>query len=380
MKVGIITIHKSPNYGACLQAYGLYSFLKSQNIECEIIDLLRPTHSEFIQSKTYLPYRKQNLGLIKRIKLYCRKILKQQSSIKTLTSIAQQKFDEFNSNIQYSKTYYSIDELYEDPPQYDIYITGSDQLWNPTIGFCIEPYFLTFVNNGGRKISYATSVGISELESREKSDFSKWLADYYSVSVREESAISLLSNLVCKNITQVCDPSFLLVPDQWKSKMIAPTINEPYLLLFTLGYNKTLLDFCQRLSSESGKKLVYLCLYIPNTNISAEYIAVNNAGPQEFLGYIANADMVITNSFHGTVFSLILGAGNVFSHVPSTQKRGKRITDLLETYNMSNHVLGDDLTVSFQDLESRKMDKKAIGIITDKERKRSQAYLLNQLK
>lgn len=380
MKVGIITIHKSPNYGACLQAYGLYTFLKNQNIECEIIDLLRPTHSEYIQSKTYVPYRKQNIGLIKRIKRYCRRFLKKQSSIKTLTPIAQQKFDAFNSNIKYSKTYYSIDELYEDPPQYDIYITGSDQLWNPTIGFCIEPYFLTFVNNGGRKISYATSVGISELESREKSDFSKWLADYYSVSVREESAVRLLSTLVSQKITQVCDPSFLLVPDQWKSKMIAPTINEPYLLLFTLGYNKTLLDFCLRLSRESGKKLVYLCLYIPNTNISAEYIAVNNAGPHEFLGYIARADMVITNSFHGTVFSLILGAGNVFSHVPSTQKRGKRITDLLKTYNLSDHVLGDDLTASFHELDSRKTDKVAIGIVTDKERKRSQAYLLDQLK
>ena len=126
MKVGIITIHKSPNYGASLQAYGLYSFLKSQNIECEIIDLLRPTHSEYIQSKSYLPYRKQNIGLIKRIKRYSSNILKKQSRIKTLTPIAQRKFDAFNSNIQYSRTYYSIDELYEDPPQYDIYITGSN--------------------------------------------------------------------------------------------------------------------------------------------------------------------------------------------------------------------------------------------------------------
>lgn len=380
MKVGIITIQKSPNYGACLQAYSLYSFLKNHGVECEIIDLLRPTHSEYIQSKTYLPYRKQDLGLFKRIKRYCRRFLKKQPSNKTLTPLAQQKFDAFNSSIQYSKIYYSIDELYKDPPQYDIYITGSDQLWNPTIGFCIEPYFLTFVNNGGRKISYATSIGINELEDNEKCDFSKWLADYYSVSVREESAASLLSTLVSQKIMQVCDPSFLLESDLWKSKMIAPTINESYLLLFTLGYNKTLLDFCLRLSRESEKKLVYLCLYHPNTDISAEYMAVKSAGPQEFLGYIANADMVITNSFHGTVFSLILGNGNVFSHVPSTQKRGKRITDLLKTYNMSDHVLGDDLTASFQELESRKTDKIAIDIITGKERKRSQAYLLNQLK
>lgn len=380
MKVGIITIHKSPNYGACLQAYGLYSFLKSHNIECEIIDLLRPTHTEYIQSKTYLPYRKQNLGLIKRIKRYCHIIQKKRSSIKTLTPIAQQKFDAFNSNIQYSKTYYSIDELYKDPPQYDIYITGSDQLWNPTIGFCIEPYFLTFVNNGGRKISYATSVGISELENNEKRDFSKWLADYYSVSVREDSAVCLLSTIVNKKVTQVCDPSFLLEADQWKKLMIAPSLDDSYILLFTLNYNEILLDFCIRLSNESKKRLVYICLYQPVNHRPAKFTAVDSSGPQEFLGYIANADMVITNSFHGTVFSLILGAGNVFSHIPSTQKRGKRITDLLKTYNMSNHVLGDDLTASFQELESRKIDKVVTDIIMDKERKRSQDYLLNQLK
>ena len=379
MKVGIITIQKSPNYGACLQAYALYSFLKNHDVECEIIDLLRPTHSEYIQSKTYLPYRKQNLGLIKRIKQSCRRFLKKQSSIKTLTPIAQQKFNAFNSNIQYSKTYFSIDELYEDPPQYDIYITGSDQLWNPTIGFCIEPYFLTFVNNGGRKISYATSIGISELEDNEKSDFSKWLADYHSVSVREESAVCLLSTIVSKKVTQVCDPSFLIEADQWKKLMIAPSKEDPYILLFTLDYNEILLDFCIRLSKESKKRLVYLCLYQP-VNHSPAYTTIDCAGPEEFLGYIAYSDMVITNSFHGTVFSLLLGVENFYSYVPSTQKRGKRITDLLNKYNLCDHVLGDDLTANYQVLESVKIDKESVKVIMDEERKRSQNYLLNQLR
>lgn len=380
MKVGIITIQKSPNYGACFQAYGLYSFLKKHGIECEIIDLLRPTHFEYIQSKIHKPYRQKKVGVIKGTKHIINIIFKKSIAVNTLTQVAQQKFDSFNSGIIYSKTYYSIDELYYDPPQYDVYITGSDQLWNPTIGFCIEPYFLTFVNNGGRKISYATSVGINELSNQERADFSKWLADYYSISVREESACKLLSTIVKQDVIQVCDPSFLLEPAQWKEMMIAPPIDDSYILLFTLRYNKTLLDFCLRLSYESRKKLVYLCLYQPNVESTEQYTAVDSAGPTEFLGYIANADMVITNSFHGTVFSLILGAGNVFSHVPSTQKRGKRITDLLKTYNLSNHVLGDDLTASYNDMELEKVDKNVVSKIMDRERKRSQVYLLNQLK
>ena len=378
MKIGIITIHKSPNYGACLQSYALYAFLKGQGFDCEIIDLLRPTHSGYIKSKVYLPYRGGKTGIIKKWKNILKKIIKKKDSRKILTKEAKHKFDLFNNKINYSQTYHGIDELYRNPPFYDVYISGSDQLWNPTIGFCIEPYFLTFVKKG-RKISYATSIGVDNLLDNEKKDFSKWLSDYYSISVREKSGCDLLSPLISQEVTQVCDPTFLLEPNQWASLMIEPSVKEPYILLFTLNYNKLLLDFCIRLSKESKKKLIYLCLFQSSKQPSPNYIAANSAGPNEFIGYIARAEMVVTDSFHGTALSLLLEAGNFFVHIPSTQKRGKRITDMLDFYHLNNHVLNEDLNVSYQDLTLRSLDKNTIRDLIIKERKRSQEYLLRQL-
>ena len=379
MKIGIITIHRSPNYGACLQSYGLYSFLKNKGYDVEIIDLLRPTHTEYNQSKKYVPYRREQLSIIQKIKKIIKSLLGISPKKRLLTNEAQLKFESFNNQIRYSRTYYSIDELYKNPPEYDIYITGSDQLWNPTIGFSIEPYFLTFVKNGGRKISYATSIGINKLEVNEKEDFTRWLSDYYSISVREESGCKILSELVKQEITQVADPSFLLEPSQWKSLIVHPKVSESYILLFTLNYCQELLDFCCRIRRESGKELVYLCLCQPNLDGSEQYTAVDSASPQEFLGYIANADMVVTNSFHGTVFSLILDAGNVFSYIPSSQKRGRRITDLLATYHLSDHVLHDDLSISYKELKGQLIDKDSLRKTMSRERKRSQEYLIKQL-
>lgn len=379
MKIGIITIHRSPNYGACLQSYGLYTFLKNKGYDVEIIDLLRPTHTEYIQSKKYVPYRRKQLSYTQKIKKIAKNLFGISPKKSSLTNEAQLKFGSFNNQIKYSRTYYCIDDLYKYPPEYDIYITGSDQLWNPTIGFCIEPYFLTFVRNSGRKISYATSIGIEKLEDNEKKDFSRWLSDYYSISVREESGREILSQIINQEVTQVSDPSFLLESSQWKSMVVSPKIDRPYILLFTLNYCKELIEFCNRLRKESGKRLVYLCLYQPIDVSNLVDIVIDDAGPQEFLGYINSADMVITNSFHGTVFSLVLNAGNVFSYVPSSQKRGKRITDLFDTYNLSNHVLHDDLSISYKELESRLLDRNDIEKKMNNERNRSQEYLLKQL-
>ncbi len=103
------------------------------------------------------------------------------------------KFDDFNKAIKLSTPYYSIDSLYDNPPLYDVYISGSDQLWNPEQPFPIEPYFLTFVqNSNAKKISYASSIGISSLEPLQVRDFTRWLSSYDAISVREPEAARIL--------------------------------------------------------------------------------------------------------------------------------------------------------------------------------------------
>ena len=137
MKIGIITIHHSTNYGASLQSWGLYKFLCDEGFDCEIIDLHRPVHSDYKYSKKYICYRGLNGRTLKQKiwNLYIRFFKRTPLYIKE----KNEKFRKFNRKIKLSKAYRSIDDLYANPPQYDIYISGSDQVWNPSQPFCIEP-------------------------------------------------------------------------------------------------------------------------------------------------------------------------------------------------------------------------------------------------
>ena len=211
------------------------------------------------------------------------------------------------------------------------------------------------------KISYATSIGITELRDNEKRDFGKWLSPYECISVRESQAKALLEAILPhKEIYQVADPTFLLSRNVWQKLAIQPSTCNPYILLFTLRHEPILLDYCKKLSKESGLQLIELGQVQPEVE-NDEYVAVKDAGPKEFLGYIGNAELVITDSFHCTVFSLIMRAKNFYTYIAPTNNRGSRIIDLLDIYGLKNHLLGRDLKKSFKELMTDKIDTVAVG-------------------
>ena len=361
MKIGIITIHKSPNYGACLQAYALWKYIEQQGHDCEIIDLYRPYQDEYVPSKRFKPMR-QNTSFVSRCKQTIKKMLgiKKRKVEKLFSDNAKLKFDEFNSQIKYSRAYKGIDELYANPPIYDLYVSGSDQLWNPTQPYCLEPYFLTFVSNGGRKISYATSIGITDLTDEETRKFKDWLSSYDAISVRELQAKKLLESFITDHvISQVPDPTFLLGVEDWKKLAVNPDINGKYILLFTLQWSPVLVEYCKRLSAESGLQLVVLTQIQPQ-NTDEGYIPVTDAGPKEFIGYIANAEMVITNSFHCTVFSIITGTNNFYTYIAPSNMRGSRITDLLDIFEIKGHLLPQSLSLGYAELAKCKIEHEQI--------------------
>lgn len=376
-KVGIITIHNSPNYGACLQSYALYKYIKDYGDDVEIIDLHRPAaYDDYVPSRKYTCSRPAKRSLQSRIKGYVKNVIGIKPKRCSLYSpTAVKKFNEFNSVIKLSQPYRGIDELYANPPLYDLYISGSDQLWNPTQAYCLEPYFLTFVPEGqGKKISYATSVGITELRDNEKSDFSRWLSLYDDISVREYQAQSLLQGLLKnKKVNQVADPTFLLEPKEWRQMAIKPK-QEKYILMFTLQHKPEILDYCLQLSEQSGLPLVALGQIQPDV-LDGSYTAVKDAGPKEFLGYIQNAEMVITDSFHCTVFSLIMGAKNFYTYIAPNNHRGSRIIDLLGTYDLKEHLLASALDVPFELLASKAIDEDEVSEIMEKERERSRDFI-----
>lgn len=355
MKIGIITIHNSPNYGACLQSYALYKYINMNGGDVEVIDLHRPIEfDDYIPSAKYVRCRKPIMTWKMRIKRMLG-LYKVNVDANKYSPFALKKFENFNSEISLSKPYRSIDELYANPPKYDLYITGSDQVWNPTQNYCLEPYFLTFVAEGqGKKISYASSIGINDLTIKEKSLFKKWLSSYDAISIREKQGKVLLQSFINRDIKQVPDPTFLLSMDFWREMAIRPQFNEKYILLFTLRFSPILLKYCLELSKESNLKLIVLSQIQPDVE-GDSYIAIKDAGPKEFIGYIKYAEMVITDSFHCTVFSIILGTSNFYTYISPYNKRGSRIIDLLESFSLLDHLLPVSLDETYAKLMQKEI-------------------------
>lgn len=378
-RIGIATIHKSSNFGGSLQAYALYKYLESQGHCVEIIDLLRPVHDRFIYDSRYKPYRSTRFTLKNRLLEFAKQLLGYKDNKGYSSEVSKQKFAEFFKDIKYSKEYRKVRYIYKDAPQYDVYVSGSDQLWNPMHSFSIEPFFLTFAPEGCKKISYATSIGVTKLTEREKTDFKRWLASYEAISVREDEGKQLLGSFIKdKNIEVVADPTFLLDIKDWKKLAITPSMKENYILLFSLTNAKPLVDFAIRMSKESGKKLVILKGPLLDAN-SPDYILDNNIGPREFLGYFDNADIVITDSFHGSVFSMLMGAKNFFSYIQPVSKTGNRITNLLKTVEEPNHLLPSDLAKSYKDLDEEKIDKVALYDRIAKVREHAREFLARNI-
>ena len=372
MKIGIITIHRSPSYGGSLQAYALYKYLFNLGYDVEIIDLLRPTHQGYLYS---LKYHRMRIGFMEYLKNTIYAILRISSN--KFDSIAyNEKFVEFNKLLKLSRTYKSVNDIYENPPTYDVYITGSDQVWNPAQPYAMAPYFLTFVKSG-RKVSYAASVGLADLLPNEKCLFKKWIEAYDFVSVREISIKKYFESFVNIRIERVADPTFLLARQEWQGISVKPDYKN-YILLFELSHNPQLVEFCKKLSIQSGKQLVVLGQKEPLCR-DKSYITINNAGPLEFIGYIGSADLVITDSFHGTVFSIIMYACNFYTYIAPRNKRGSRIIDLLSLHNVSDHLLDTSLSQNWEELSGNEINWSIVNDCYYREQNMSQEFLNKSL-
>lgn len=381
--IGIITIQNSQNnYGGVLQCFALYYYLHKQGYQVEVIDLHRPNNADYIDSIRFRNMR-SNLGFIELTKGWIKEIfgirkLHNPNFIPSWNLEAGKRFSEFNSKVKLSSPYCFIPDLYKNPPQYDVYISGSDQLWNPEQPYCLEPYFLTFVNNKkALKISYGTSIGLSDINKREKQLFRKWLSSYDAISVREIQACKLLETITHKKIYRVPDPTFLLNPDEWLKMSIPPQDKEDYILIFNLGQNIEIIQTGIRIAKEMGVKLkVIEQNYQFPEDSTVEVIA--NAGPLEFIGLIHQAKLVLTNSFHCTVFSLITRVQNFYTYIAPDSNRGSRIVDLLATFQLSDHIIHSMNDIPpVKQLQNIRINISKTYDIMMHERQKGQFFLIN---
>lgn len=330
MKIGIFTLYyKNHNYGGQLQAYALCEYLNSlKGISCEQI--------------SYKNHKiNKNKKVIKKIlfKLYERIFYRN-----VMRGLAQRRecFLEFEQAVAHSCVYVSH-TLGQLDSMYDLIVTGSDQVWN--MEYSDENFFLKFAG-AGKRCSYAASFGKNNLSNVITPEMIETLRQYRFLTVREQNAKDYLNAIGLNNCDIVCDPTLLIDADIWKSKIreVPELKSKHYLLVYLLGASQKKREQIKKFAEKNDYEIVYL----PHIHFSYQKrdknfadIEIYKAGPWEFLWLINNAAMIITDSYHCCVFSLLFNKNfyTVDRGEQSGQSTNSRIVTLLSIVNLENRMI-----------------------------------------
>lgn len=325
-KIAIVThYYQSYNFGGNLQAYALCSVIhKISDYNPE--QLCYPFESDNFpvtssltkvdKLKQLLKSSKFIINLVKLVfnKLYylCKDfylsyLRKKYESVSNMIAEKRKKsFYHFNSMVvPHSNTIYTSKNIYDSLKYYNIFITGSDQVWNTTWRRPI--FFLDFVPSDKIKISYAASISKDSLTDKEKEIFKKSLADFKAVSVREEQAVDLIKDLSPVKPVVTLDPTLLLDASDW-DKVCAPrVVEDDYIFCYFLGDNPKERKIAKKFAKEKGLKLVSVPLTGVKVYSDLKFgdVILPAASPEEFISLIKHASYVFTDSFHAVVFSQI---------------------------------------------------------------------------
>ena len=311
MKIGILTFQNAENYGAVLQCYALQEHLKKlyPNDEICVIDyrntLIDNSYKSIYVRKSFL----QNIAQF----LYLPKVLKKKNN-----------FRKFKRNF--------LNLTHPDFSSFDIIYYGSDQIWNTTL----TNGDLTYFGEGfsGKKIAYGASDG-GEMQITD--DIKSLLSSFDSIFCREISLENKIKNMgISVPISTVLDPVFLLNKNEWL-KIAIPPKEKNYILAYKIALRDDFDIQAEKLGMQLGKKVVQI-VYLKSIKkyFYKKQKIIQAISPEQFLGYLANADFILTTSFHGTAFSIMFEKP---FYVLSFEKRSERITELLNYFGLEKQYV-----------------------------------------
>lgn len=384
-KVGIVSCYFKHNYGSMLQAYATQKILDDMGIENETINIDKNIDFKNGKKKYYLgqilnfSFIKTKFGMLK-LKLD----KKLNKDLGNNIKIRDKKYDEFISNFNLTKPYETYNELTEMcEKNYTSVLVGSDQLWLP-VNVVADYYTLNFVPEKINKISYSTSFGFSKVPKKYENKYKQFLNRINFLSTREKTGVQIIEELTGRKAEFVCDPTLLFNKDEWMAIQSKDRlIKEKYILCYFLGKNVEHRKFAERLREKTGCKIVSLNHadeYVKYSDIFADYIPYD-VGPSEFLNLIRNAEYVCTDSFHGTVFSLI---NNVkfftFRRYNNKSKisTNSRLDSLLEIVKLKERLLIGNENIE-KELK-KEIDFNTVNIELEKFRNASKEFLKNAIR
>jgi hypothetical protein len=339
----MLTPHCARNYGGVLQAYALQTVLSEMGHEPQIVNLVpesRRKDSVFPMDWRGLKPCVYNLLVLLRY---------------GATKRRMERFAEFSDQFLRlsAKEYGTFAEIQEDPPRCDAYVCGSDQLWR--LGMhsldAIRAYFMDFVRQeDALKIAYAPSFGVSSISVEYKRQIKPFLDDIKHLSVRERAGQAIIEEITGRKVPVVLDPTLLLKADEWATLAVPPRVKPPYVLVYCQSQRQNFYDLVREVKNATKLPVVVISLVPYNRIPGADHVFQDVSFP-EYLGLFSQATCVCTNSFHGTVFSLI--HKRPFWTVPH-ESANSRIADLLERVGLTQrqvaagtHLPKDPLEIDY---------------------------------
>lgn len=317
MKIYTLTTQYANNMGALLQCYALSKYLNCmEHVECEVLQYLPKGYNRswttFHKPRTFRDVLKLMYEAVR-------------IDLQLIRRRKQKKMRDFISKyIPLSSKKYFRNDILTEPPHADAFIVGSDQIWNFKLR--IDPtYFLDFVSKGAKKISYAASIA-DDWKDEDAKLISPILNLFDNVSIRERGNLGCLNKVYKKGGIVVCDPVFLLEKHQWDEIQTKPEIEGSYIFCYFLSVSSMAVEAVNRIREITGLKVVHL-----NLNTLDKFhsdIEIKDADPSEFIGLIANAEYVCTNSFHCSAFSIIYHRNLTFVPKHMANERMVQLEDI----------------------------------------------------
>lgn len=361
--IGIITIHNIYNYGSVFQAYALQHVCEKEGFKVEIIDYVFPNEFHAINKYKAQGDTQPSEPIWIKVLFGCA-LIRQHRGVDTFVK----KYHHLSS-----RTYSSPDELKASAPVYDVYITGSDQLWNPRYCNGDPAFLLHFAPDNALKISYAASIGANAIPEELMRRYKELLGRYAHISVRENSGTQVIKSIIGKDAEVVLDPTLLLNREEWnRMASTGRQFKKKYILCYFLNYSFNSFPYVDQLAEymqkQTGYEIVRVSrpphkLFQPHTHYRV------GATPEEFLALVRDAEIVLTTSFHGTAFAANFGK-SVFTIVKDRNASDSRQVSLMENLGLDKQILS--ITDSFPTRERFCYD-------VEKEQERLQALRIQSL-
>lgn len=363
MRIKTITCHDVYNSGASLQAYALMRYLEELGNEVEIIDY-KPDYlnNHYKLGVIANPKYEKNL-MLKMIYL----TLKFPGRVLALKK--KIKYDHFRDNYLKvtKKRYISNSELKSNPPEADIFICGSDQIWNSKFNNGKDPaFYLDFAPQGKIRASYAASFATDRIEEAVRDITKERINKLDYIGVREISALNILEDLGIDKGIQVMDPVFLLSKETWLNMAYEVDKKQKYIFVYDFDGNELIKEVALKVAKKKSLKIY--------TVFKSDYSdkVIKGMGPIDFISYIKNAEFVISNSFHGTAFSIIFE--KQFVVVNRKEAINTRMRDLLAILKIENRLINENYNF---DLINKNIDYTVVNKAIELKVKSSKEYLEN---